>query len=253
MSEALQNPQSAIRNPQSKMRYYPVYLDLQDHDVLVAGGGEIAEGKALQLVDAGARVFMVSPNLTPKLAELVALGSIRYRAGRFDERDLSEVSLVISATDDQAVNEEVARLAAARKLLCNVVDQPALCNFITPALIHRGRLQISVSTGGGSPALTQRVKREIAAVIGDEYGELLELAAEMRAEVKRRIAGFEERRKLLHAFIESDALDLVRAGRIEEARRIAERLVNGNGETTDGFTTVDNNFIAKGQRDKGSK
>ncbi len=235
------------------MRYYPVYLDLQDRGVLVVGGGVIAEGKALQLVEAGAQVFVASPDLTPKLAELVALGSIRYRAGRFAETDLANVSLVISATDDQAVNEEVARLAAERKLLCNVVDQPALCNFITPALIQRGRLQISVSTGGGSPALTQRVKREIAALIGDEYGELLELAAEMRAEVKRRFASFEERRKVLHAFVESNALDLLRAGRVEEARKIAERLVNGNGEAMDGFATVDNNFIAKGQRVKGSK
>ena len=209
------------------MRYYPIYLDLRDRDVLVVGGGAIAEGKALQLVEAGARVFVVSPDLTPRLAELVALGSIRYRAGRFSAFDLEGVSLVISATDDQAVNEEVAKLASARNLPCNVVDQPALCSFITPALVTRGRLQISVSTGGGSPALTQRVKREIAELIGDEYGELLEIAAEMRAEVKRRIGSFNERRKVLHAFIESDALDLLRAGRVEEARRIAEQLVNG--------------------------
>jgi precorrin-2 dehydrogenase/sirohydrochlorin ferrochelatase len=104
------------------------------------------------------------------------------------------VVLVISATNDRKVNEEVANASAARGLLCNVVDQPDLCNFITPALVTRGELQISVSTGGGSPTLTQRVKREVTALIGEEYGVLLEIAAEMRAEAKGQIADFERRK-----------------------------------------------------------
>jgi len=112
-----------------------------------------------------------------------------------------------------------------RGALCNVVDQPDLCNFITPALVTRGELQISVSTGGGSPTLTQRVKREVAALIGEEYGVLLELAAEMRAEAKDRIADFERRKEVLRAFVESDALDLIRAGRLDEARALAGRFL----------------------------
>ena len=203
------------------MRYYPVYLDLKDRRVLVVGGGPIAEGKIGQLLEAGARVRVVSPGLTPRLNDLAVQGAIEYRAERFAVDDLDGAVLVISATDDQAVNEEVARLAAERGLLCNVVDQPALCNFITPALVTRGELQISVSTGGGSPSLTQRVKREIAALIGEEYGELLELAAEMRAEAKRELPDFEQRRQVLRGFIESEAVDLIRAGRSEDARRLA--------------------------------
>ena len=207
------------------MRYYTVYLDLKDRAVLVVGGGSIAEGKAVQLVETGARVQLVSPDLTPRLAELAASGAIEYRRGEFKLDDLRSVTLVISATHDQAVNEEVARLAAERGLLHNVVDQPALCNFITPALVTRGDLQISVSTGGGSPSITQRVKREVANLIGEEYGELLELAAEMRVKAKQRIPDFERRRKVLHAFVESEALDLIRAGKREEAERIAQELL----------------------------
>jgi siroheme synthase-like protein len=215
------------------MRYYPIYLDLKNRDVLVVGGGAIAEAKALQLVEADARVHLVSPTLTPRLMELARLGAIKYRAGRLSSFDLLGVSLVISATDDQQVNEEVARLAASRNLLCNVVDQPALCNFITPALVTRGELQISVSTGGGSPSLTQRVKREIAELIGEEFSELLELAAEMRAEAKRRIPDFERRRRVLHAFVESEAIELIRQGRRDEARSIALAMLEeetGEGE-----------------------
>jgi siroheme synthase-like protein len=207
------------------MRYYPIYLDLKDRAVLVVGGGAIAEGKTQQLVEAGARVRVVSPALTPHLSGLAARGVIEHVPGRFKKDDLKDVYLVISATDDQAVNEEVARLAGESGLLYNVVDQPSLCNFITPALVTRGELQISVSTGGGSPSLTQRVKREVAALIGEEYDELLQIAKEMRADAKRRIPDFERRRKVLHEFVESDAIDLIRTGRLEDARKLARSLL----------------------------
>lgn len=203
------------------MRYYPVYLDLKDRVVLVVGGGVIAEGKALQLVEAGARVRLVSPGLTPRLAELAESGGIEYRPGEFRADDLRGSVLVISATDDQTINEEVARLAAEQGLLHNIVDQPALCNFITPALVTRGDLQISISTGGRSPSVAQRVKREIGEWVGEEYAQLLEIAAEMRVEAKRLIPEFEQRRQALHAFVESEAVELLLEGKREEARRLA--------------------------------
>jgi precorrin-2 dehydrogenase/sirohydrochlorin ferrochelatase len=207
------------------MRYYPVHLDLQDRPVLVVGGGPIAEGKARQLVDAGARVRVVSPELTEELQLLVDAGRIDRRAGEFRAADLDGVCLVISATDERKVNEEVSVESRARGIWCNVVDQPALCDFITPALILRGELQIGISTGGGSPVLAQRVKREIGELIGAEYEELLALAAEMRGEAKKLIPDFARRRDVLRAFVESEALGLLRAGRREEARQIAHGLL----------------------------
>ena len=153
------------------MRYYPIYLDLKDRAVLVAGGGLIAEGKALQLLEAGAKLRLVSPDLTQRLAELAERGEIEYRQRKFETEDLLGVTLVISATNDQAANSEIAEL------------------------------------------------------IGDEYGELLEVAAEMRAEAKRLIPDFDERRKVLHAFAESEAIELLRAGRREEARQLAFALL----------------------------
>jgi siroheme synthase-like protein len=207
------------------MRYYPIYLDLKGRHALVVGGGAIAEGKALQLVDAGAHVTVVSPELTEALRAAADRAEINHLSGSFAEGDLNGAFLVISATDDRKVNEEVARAAKERGVLCNVVDQPDLCDFITPALVTRGGLQISVSTGGGSPTLTQRVKREVAAAIGEEYGALLEIATEMRAEAKYRITDFERRKEALRSFVESGALDLIRAGRREEARDLARRFL----------------------------
>ena len=229
------------------MRYYPIYLDLKGRKALLVGGGAIAEGKALQLVAAGARVTIVSPELTEALRASVERGEINHRNGTFIEEDLNGVVLVISATDDRKVNEEVANAAAERGLLRNVVDQPDLCDFITPALVTRGELQISVSTGGGSPTLTQRVKREVAALIGEEYGALLEIAAEMRAEAKDRITDFERRKEVLRAYVESDALDLIRAGRLEEARELSRNSVKlayekaGGEYGTNGMNGTDGN------------
>lgn len=207
------------------MRYYPIYLDLQDKPVLVVGGGAVAEGKALQLVEAGARVLLVSPDLTAPLREAVAHDQLVWRQGEFADADLDGQTLVIGATDDQAVNERIAQLAQARGLLHNIVDQPALCSFITPALVTRGGLQISISTAGGSPAVAQRVKREIADLIGDEYAVLLELAAAMRRGAKQRLKTFEERRDALQAFVASNALELIRAGKRDEAAHVAETVL----------------------------
>lgn len=207
------------------MRYYPIHLDLQGRPVLMVGGGVIAEGKTDQLLDAGAKVHIVSPTLTARLSEFVAQGAVTWRVGEFHVDDLDGIFLVFSATDEQTVNELVAQAAAERHLLCNVVDQPVLCNFITPALVTRGALQISISTAGGSPSVAQLVKRHIAEVIGDEYGELLELAAQLRSELKARGVGYAERRDLLNEFVESEALALLRAGHRSEAEHLAQAIL----------------------------
>jgi siroheme synthase-like protein len=211
------------------MRYYPAYLDLADRRVLVVGGGAVAESKIIQLVEARARVRVVSPTLTMRLESMKQADILEHREGHFHSTDLDGVVLVISATNDECVNREVAETASEQGVLHNVVDQPALCSFITPAVVARGELQISISTGGGSPSLAQRVKREVATLIGPEYGDLLLLAAEMRQRARDQVPNFDERRALLHAFVESEALDLIRAGRREDAARIANMLLDRAG------------------------
>lgn len=207
------------------MRYYPIHLDLQERPVLVVGGGVIAEGKAEQLIAARAQVRVVSPTLTARLAEWHAQGLLTWREGKFDESDLDGIVLVISATDDQTTNKTVAQAADARGLLYNIVDQPALCSFITPALVTRGELQISISTGGGSPTVAQLVKQRIAETIGEEYGELLRLSAQLRTGLRARGVGYDERRDLLKAFVAAEVLALLRAGRVTEAEQLAQAVL----------------------------
>ena len=217
------------------MRYFPIHLDLKERLVLVVGAGTVAAGKISQLLDAGALVTVVAPLVSGNILELHNQSKIELRQRRFEPADLEGATLVIGATDDCLVNQCVAAAAKEKSVLCNIVDDPELCDFITPALVIRGELQIGISTSGGSPTLAQRVRREIESLIGEEYGELLQLAAEMRVEARSLLPDFEERREVLRAFVESDALDLIRDRRLEEARELARGYLKGsyvNGANT---------------------
>ncbi len=207
------------------MRYYPIYLDLQARPVLVVGGGMIAEGKAEQLLAAGALVTVVSPTLTERLRELHKQGGFRYEAREYEISDLDNVALVISATDNQPVNEAVAHEAKARNMLYNIVDQVPLCNFITPALVTRGELQITISTGGGSPSVAQLVKRQISELIGEEYDELLKLATWLRNELKARGVSYNARRDLMNEFLSAELIEIIRQGNRAEAERRAYQVL----------------------------
>jgi siroheme synthase-like protein len=209
------------------MRFYPVFLDLQNRPVLVVGGGSIAEGKAEQLLAAGAQVTLVSPTLTPRLQALRAQAVFVHHPREFIESDLDGIALVISATDNQPVNEAVAHAARQRNLLYNIVDQAPWCNFITPALVTRGDLQIAISTGGGSPSVAQLVKRQISELIGEEYEELLALATWLRNELKARGIDYTARRDLMNEFLSAELIELLREGNRAEAERRAYQVLAG--------------------------
>jgi precorrin-2 dehydrogenase / sirohydrochlorin ferrochelatase len=207
------------------MRYFPICLDLQNQPVLVVGGGPIAEGKALQLAEANARIHIVSPTLTDPLRQKVDEGVMTYRRGEFCEADLDGHFLIICSTNVQSVNETVAKTAQSRGLLCNVVDQPALCNFITPTIVSRGDLQISISSSGKSPSVAQRVKREISELIGEEYETFLQITGELRMNARQALPTYETRRDFLKSYVDSEALELIRAAKIEEARILGDRML----------------------------
>jgi siroheme synthase-like protein len=169
---------------------YMAGLDLAGRACLVVGGGRVGAEKASGLLDCGAEVTVVAPELEPAFAPL----AVGWRARRYRRSDLAGMFLVIAATSTRAVNERVSRDAEARGMLCNVADDPELCNFILPAVHREGPIAVAVSTGGASPALAKRLRSEIAALVGPRHAALaLELEG-LRPEVKRRFASYEERR-----------------------------------------------------------
>ncbi len=200
------------------MRYYPVYLNLDGRLCVVVGGGPVAEGKVADLLEAGARVTVVSPVLTPRLAELTASGRIEHRARPYRRGDLAGALVAIGGTDDRSVNREIWEEARDAGVLLNLVDDPPRCGFIAPAVVRRGDLAIAVSTGGKAPTLAVRLRERIEELVGEEHARFLELAGDLRAPLARAHPCFEERRERWYRLVDSDILQLLRRGEEEPAR-----------------------------------
>jgi precorrin-2 dehydrogenase/sirohydrochlorin ferrochelatase len=166
--------------------YYPAFLDLTDRPALVVGGGPVAEGKVAGLLAAGARVTVVSPALTPRLAAWAAAGRIRHVPRAYRRGDLAGHRLALVATDEPAVSGAVAAEGRERGVWLNAADEPARCDFILPAVIRRGRLVVAVSTGGASPAAARAIREELEDYLTEEHAMLVELAADARAELRHR-------------------------------------------------------------------
>lgn len=205
------------------IQYYPVALDLRDRLCLVVGGGPVAEAKVEGLLAAGARVTVVSPELTEPLAAWAIAGRIIHRPHEYKPNDLDGQQLVFSATDRREVTEAVAADARRRGLWVNAADDPAFCDFLLPSVLRRGRLVVAVSTGGASPALAARVRRDLEAYFTPEYEDLVELAAEVRAELRSRAHRPEA--AAWRGALEHDLVTLLAEGRRDEAKaRLLDRL-----------------------------
>jgi precorrin-2 dehydrogenase/sirohydrochlorin ferrochelatase len=172
-------------------RYYMACLDLEGRACLVVGGGTVAIEKVRGLLDCGARVTVVAPRIADELRELdVVLVERDYRTSDLDER-----FLVVAATSLTSLNVRVYEEADARSLLCNVVDVPELCSFILPAVLRRDPIAIAVSTGGASPALAQRIRDDVAQLVGPQHAELARRLRDLRPWAKEELATYDERKQ----------------------------------------------------------
>jgi len=203
---------------------FPIFVDLSRRRCLVVGGGRVAGRKAGRLAAAGARVTVVAREPHAEIQRLARSGKVALIRRGFSIADLRGVLLVVCATDDAAVNARVAAAARRERVLANVVDTPAICDFILPAVVRRGQLQIAVSTGGSSPATASRIAREIAGQYGREYADLLSMMRSSRARVIGRIPA-RERPAVFAAMSRPSVVRLLRSGRRAAARRAMERVI----------------------------
>ncbi len=180
------------------MEMFPMYLKLEGRACLVVGAGSIAAPKVESLLRAGAAVTVVAPQAQASVEQAAAEGRIRWIQREFAESDLDGKFLVITGTDRQAVNHAVAEAARARQILCNSVDDPPDCDFFYPSVVRRGELQIAISTAGKSPALAQRLREEIDALLDPGMGEWLDAVGEIRQRILECFALSEERKRALH-------------------------------------------------------
>jgi precorrin-2 dehydrogenase/sirohydrochlorin ferrochelatase len=204
------------------MKTYPVFLDLRGVPCAVIGGGKVAQGKVRKLLDAGAKVTVISPAVTPALARLVSRRRVRQVKTRYRSGGLKRFWLVYAASNDPAVNASVAREAKEAGILFNVVDCAALSNFIAPALVRRGELVIAVSTGGASPALAKKIRQDLEKLFGKEYALAVRLLAAARKKLLRARLPAAVRRKLLTELALSRAAqEIKRGGRRRAVNRLA--------------------------------
>jgi len=195
--------------------YYPINLDIRKRHCLVVGGGAVAKRKVRTLLECGAIVTVVSPHVDKQLMQL-AQGEITLYQRSYRASDLEGIFLVIGATDDKIVNRQVNADAEQRNMLCNIADQPQLCNFILPAIVNRGDLLIAISTSGQSPAFAKKLRKELESQFGEEYGLLLNLMGAIRKKLLSAAHEPEVHKPLFEQLLDAGLLTMIREKRYED-------------------------------------
>jgi len=197
--------------------YYPIFLDVEDRDVVIIGGGNVCARKAETMLRYGARVTVVSPKFTDEIEVWARNGAIKIKRKPYDAADLDGASIVIASTDDQHVNEQIAADCRARRIPVNVVDVTPLCEFIVPAIVDNGSVHIAISTGGKSPALARTLKEDLQRMIGTEYAEVNDVLGSLRESAKRVLPTDVDRKAFFDGIIARGILGMLRDGRRRDA------------------------------------
>lgn len=198
------------------MKYYPVHLDINNRNCLVVGGGGVGTRKVKTLLDCGARVTLVSPKVSPQLRDLAASGDIILKERSYQSDDLSNLFLVIGATDDEKLNKQISSDADRLNTLCNIADRPEVCNFILPSIVHRDDLVITISTSGKSPALAKKLRKALENQFGKEYGTLLRLMGAIRKKLLQQAHEPEAHKPLFEQLLNSDLIGMIQEGEVEK-------------------------------------
>ncbi|MGU5782349.1 siroheme synthase CysG [Aeromonas caviae] len=207
------------------MDYLPIFCRLDNKPVLLVGGGEVAERKARLLLDAGAQLTVVAPELDPELAELAANGNIEWLAGEFASEQLAGKWLVVAATDRREVNALVYQSANQARIFANVVDDPKRSSFIMPSIIDRSPLMVAISSGGKAPVLARLLREKLEALLPQHLGAVAAFAGSLRERVKARFASMGERRRFWERLLGADRLGQALArGDSASANQLADSL-----------------------------
>jgi precorrin-2 dehydrogenase/sirohydrochlorin ferrochelatase len=204
-----------------KTVYYPAFLNLKTKKAVVCGCGSVAERKIISLLNAGAVVTVISPEVTRRIEQEKQKGRIRHIRRQYKKGDLKDAFIVIAATDSLRVNK---RISLDAPCLVNVVDTPLLCNFIVPSVVTRGPLTIGISTSGVSPALSRSIRKELEKLYGTEISSYMKVLRTIRAEAIKVINDPGKRGKFLKTVASNKLLAVLRKKGYKEAKKTAEGL-----------------------------
>ena len=178
-------------------KLFPAFIKLEGRPCLAVGAGSVGALKIASLLDCGARVTVVAPQAAPEVQRLASRGAVGWVERGFVADDLEGMFLVIAATSSAEVNRAIFLEAHRRGILCNSVDDPPNCDFYFPAVVRRGDLQIAISTAGESPALAQRIRRELEDALDESLGAQVRQIGAMRRKILTTHPASEERKRLL--------------------------------------------------------
>jgi precorrin-2 dehydrogenase/sirohydrochlorin ferrochelatase len=211
------------------MKYYPISLTaLETRQTVVVGGGRVAARKVDSLLQASANITVISPQAIPHLQQLQTDGQITLINRPYQPGDLCEAFLVIAATNNPGINHQVLQEARQCGCLINMVDDPAAGNFIVPAVVQRGPITLTISTGGGSPALARWLREQLEDFVGPEYGELAVLLTELRPELRQHYPDSQSRTFAVFQLIDSGLADIIKTQGLNAAGNRARQLLGLN-------------------------
>ncbi|MCR8922728.1 siroheme synthase CysG [Dasania sp. GY-MA-18] len=208
------------------MKFFPIFADLHNKKVLVVGAGKVATRKIEALLKAGAQVWVVAEQACPAVQAWAQQQQIQLQLKSFSAEDLAQCWLVVAATDDSSVNQQVQAAAVAQCLWCNSVDDPQHSEFIMPAVVDRGDIQVAISSGGNAPVLARRLRAQIDSLLPQAIAEVASLMGRWRDKVKQSLPSFDTRRQFWERLLDSDILQRFTAGQQTQAEQLAQQLLD---------------------------
>jgi precorrin-2 dehydrogenase/sirohydrochlorin ferrochelatase len=207
------------------MRYYPIYLDVQNRHCLVVGGGSVGARKISTLLDCGASVTVVGPRISAKLNELAKKTTLIIKKRPFQFSDLKDKFLVIGATDNQELNQQIHAEAERLGILCNIADRPEACNFILPSIVKKGDLVIAISTSGSSPAFAKKLRKDFEKQFGNEYAAFLELMGAIRKKLLAKNHKPEVHKPLFEQLINRGLVEMIKDRRNKDINLLLHEIL----------------------------
>ncbi|MGD0573498.1 MAG: bifunctional precorrin-2 dehydrogenase/sirohydrochlorin ferrochelatase [Sedimentisphaerales bacterium] len=186
---------------------YPIFLDLNGRRVVIIGGGSVATRKAETILCSGARLVVVAPHLDDTLRKVCAGTKAELIESKYSKDYIGRATLVIAATNDEALNKQIYKDCQQLEILCNVVDSPGLCDFYVPAVVQRGDLQIAVGTDGNCPAYAGHLRKKLENIFTEKHGEFLAQLEAIRGFIIEKIADAAERKAILGKLADDESFE----------------------------------------------
>lgn len=213
------------------MSKFPIYLELKGRRVVIVGAGSVAARKAMPLVEAGARLVIVSPKIDPMLSASLQGANVQIIKSHYEKSYIAGASLVIAATDDQLLNKQIYKDCQELEILCNVVDQPQLCDFFVPAIVKRGNLQVAVATDGNCPAFAGHIRDKLEKILTEEHGAFLAVLEKTRLKIIDIIPDQNDRKVILSKLVNDESFDYFKQNGSDKWLARAEQILNQHQTT----------------------